>query len=56
MAAELIKALNLTGDKASSVRKLFADFNKALQQARSNSSNNPMNDMRQQMRTTTPKT
>ncbi|CAM5203702.1 efflux RND transporter periplasmic adaptor subunit [Alishewanella longhuensis] len=49
MAAELIKALNLTGDKASSVRKLFADFNKALQQARSNSSNNPMNDMRQQM-------
>lgn len=48
-AAELIKELNLAGDKASSVRKLFGDFNKALQQARANSSNNPMSDMRQQM-------
>ena len=49
MAAELIKELNLTGDKASSVRKLYADFSKALQQARANNSNNPMSDMRQQM-------
>lgn len=49
MAAELIKQLNLTGDKASSVRKLFADFSKALQQARTSSNNNPMSDMRQQM-------
>lgn len=49
MAAQLIKELNLSGDKANSVRKLFADFSKALQQTRSNSSNNPMSDARQQM-------
>lgn len=49
MAAELIKQLNLTGEKARSVQKLFADFSKALQQARTSSNNNPMSDMRQQM-------
>lgn len=49
MAAELIKSLNLSGDKASKVRSLFAEFSQGMQQARSNSSNNPMTDMRQQM-------
>ncbi|CAM5203596.1 efflux RND transporter periplasmic adaptor subunit [Alishewanella longhuensis] len=51
MAAELIKALNLTGDKAAAVCVIFLPtLIKHYSRARSNSSNNPMNDMRQQMR------
>lgn len=49
MATELIKQLNLSGDKVSSVRKLYNDFSKTLQQARASGNDNPMSDMRQQM-------
>lgn len=49
MAAELIKQLNLSGDKASAVKKRYAEFSQTLQQARTSSNNNPMSDMRQQM-------
>lgn len=49
MAAELIKQLNLSSDKASAVKKRYAEFSQVLQQARTSSNNNPMSDMRQQM-------
>lgn len=48
-AAELIRELGLSSDKASAVRRVFADFASGLQQARSASANNPMTDMRAQM-------
>lgn len=48
-AAELIRELGLSSDKASAVRRIFADFTSGLQQARSVSANNPMTDMRAQM-------
>lgn len=48
-AAELIRELGLSSDKASAVRRVFADFASGLQQARSASVNNPMTDMRAQM-------
>lgn len=49
LAAELIRELGLPADKANAVRRTFADFSAALQQARTASANNPMTDIRQQM-------
>lgn len=49
MAVQLIKSLQLSGEKADKVKALYADFTKNLQQARSQSSGNPMMDMRQLM-------